>query len=209
MIDYLLDTEYISKKLIELVVETEKKNDIMQKSKEGRKEVNDKYQEFALAKSLDERTEKRDETISSLISFDEKHEKDGIRYMDVVEIAKYTDSEMAVYHALGVISSALLQIGKQGISIVHGADKYDCFSQGRKTFGSATLLDVIWEGRNQSIHYEDRDFSEGVDLCFAALIDRDSVFKNYKKGVNLAYHLIKLLEWDKYEEYRVDMLSLD
>lgn len=54
--------------------------------------------------------------------------------------------------AIQAICGAILQIAKQGISVAHGG--LSSAPTGRM-IGSAAVRDIIWQGRNQSLHYEE------------------------------------------------------
>lgn len=116
------------------------------------------------------------------------------------------------------VSQALLQIGKQGISLRYGKYKSNCKEAFRleekviQTKYDVTLLDVIWEGRNQSIHYEDESLKDNVKNCFEALLKNDNELcqslQGYDKGHNKAYEIIKILGWTDYDKFYDHMMSL-
>ena len=70
--------------------------------------------------------------------------------------------------ALQTLSGAILQIAKQGVAIVHGAPQSAHVVRVLAP-SSLALPTVIWEGRNQAMHHEDRQFSPGVESCFRQL----------------------------------------
>lgn len=206
---YLLNTQYSVKKLLELIIEADKNIQLLNDTKESRELIELKYAELAYEQSEGEFYERRDAAIIALLEFDELYSKQGITYSNIINIVKYSENVSEIKASAEVLSGSVLQIAKQGISSIYGVSKYDCELVGKKHFGSATLLDVIWEGRNQSSHYEDRKFDEGVDQCFNALIEYNNVFIDYKKGKNMAYEIIKLLNWLNYKEYQNDMLTFE
>lgn len=61
--------------------------------------------------------------------------------------------------AIQAICGAILQISKQGISVVHGSKA--SAPEGR-AIGAVNLRDIIWEARNQAIHYEEGSFNKKV-----------------------------------------------
>lgn len=100
-----------------------------------------------------------------------------------------------------------MQIARQGISWVHG-NRTNCPSG--RLVGSQALKDVIWQARNQSLHYEEENNYTSVKQCFAAL-ERDfgeafSLSKHPR--ANLAYHVVKLLEWESFERFAEDLNPL-
>jgi hypothetical protein len=68
--------------------------------------------------------------------------------------------------AVSALAAAILQLAKQGISIVHG-EPNNC-PPGR-TLSSQTLRNVIWQARNQVLHREEGRFSQAVQTCFDTL----------------------------------------
>src|SRR5205085_1103080 len=84
-------------------------------------------------------------------------------------------------HALSVgsLAGSLLQHAKQGVSLVHG--KPEKCPAGRSV-GSQDLKEVIWQGRNQAIHWEEGKFKQSLEKCFESLRkDFGPVFADYKK----------------------------
>jgi hypothetical protein len=117
--------------------------------------------------------------------------------------------EIVAAHEVSVqsICGSILQIAKQGISHVHGARSKA--PEGR-AIGSLVLRDIIWQGRNQSIHYEDKRFDAPVVNCFSALErEQGEQFSLGKHvGQNRAKQVIALLGWASYDSYEADMTEL-
>ena len=109
--------------------------------------------------------------------------------------------------SMNSLSMSLLQIAKQGISTAHG-NPSNC--PPGKDIGSETLKNVIWQGRNQSIHCEEGNPNQKVKECFLNLTsDFGSEFDlivDYT--ANKARSIIDLLGWDIYDNYEKDMISL-
>lgn len=110
--------------------------------------------------------------------------------------------------SLDALSSALLQIAKQGISSAIGSPS-KCPS-GRSIDGT-TLQQVIWAGRNQSQHYEE---IKKIDSTTAGVFGQLNIYRTAVKSLdpkskkNLALSVIELLNWDDYGQYEQDMISL-
>ena len=105
------------------------------------------------------------------------------------------------------LSAALLQIAKQGISVVH--TKLQNCPAGRSV-GNESLSNVIWQSRNQALHYEEGNFRQAVTDCFTRL---EQDFGNdfslaAHSGQNLAFRIIELLGWKTYKDYETDMMSI-
>lgn len=100
---------------------------------------------------------------------------------------------------------SVFQYAKQGISLVHG-NLTNC-PVGR-SIGSQSLKSVIWQARNQSIHWEDGVFKPPVVACFTALeSDIDPKFGEYTKR-NMSFDVMDLLGWTDFSKFESDMLSL-
>ncbi|MDP8246581.1 MAG: hypothetical protein P9M00_00415 [Candidatus Tritonobacter lacicola] len=103
-----------------------------------------------------------------------------------------------------VFAAALLQVAKQGISVVHGSLS-QCPSG--RAIGRDYLKTVIWAARNQSMHYEEGNFNRSVVDCFHNLqADFGSQFT--LGAINRADRIVELLGWYDYNHYESDMVSL-
>ena len=103
------------------------------------------------------------------------------------------------------MSASVLQYAKQGISIVHGGLQ-PC-PNGRGV-GSQPLKTIIWQGRNQSLHWEEGNPKQPVIDCFDQLdIDFGDEFTPYNTS-NLAFNVVRILNWKTYESFESDMQSL-
>jgi len=106
-----------------------------------------------------------------------------------------------------VICGAILQIAKQGISTVHG--RLNNCPTGR-LIGSTALSVVIWQARNQTMHYEMNKYDPPVRDCFE-ILEREfgqQFSLASHGGENLAHHVIELLGWTDYSAFETDMFSL-
>ncbi|MBB6087959.1 hypothetical protein [Wenzhouxiangella marina] len=103
------------------------------------------------------------------------------------------------------MSASVLQYAKQGISIVH-AGLQPC-PNGRGV-GSQSLKNIIWQGRNQSLHWEEGNPRQPVIDCFDQLaIDFGDEFTHYNTS-NLAFNVVRTLNWREFESFETDMQSL-
>lgn len=148
--------------------------------------------------------------------FDEMHVMHDFRVMaqarqsaDKIqaEIDALQTSIDAKEFSLRSLSGALLQIAKQGISITHGG--LGACPSGR-SIGSESLKNIIWQARNQSMHFEDGNPHPPVRSCFQNL--ENDFGSDFSLGANppenLARHIVKLLGWVKYSVYEQDMVSI-
>ena len=128
----------------------------------------------------------------------ERHYKDKDR-------AKLVDQIAAHALSIGSLAGSLLQYAKQGISLAHGG--LAACPNGR-AIGSQFLKDVIWQGRNQAIHWEDGNPHPPVRQCFDKLAAEFApTFVEYTKR-NMAVDVVELLDWTDFVKFRADLLSL-
>lgn len=110
-------------------------------------------------------------------------------------------------HSVQAISGSILQIAKQGISLVHGG--LETAPPGRMV-GSLTLRDIIWQARNQTLHYEDGTYRKSASELFGTL-EREQgpqfSLTTYAKQ-NRAKQILDLLGWTSYEAFISDMQTL-
>ena len=111
--------------------------------------------------------------------------------------------------AVAALAGNLLQFAKQGISIAHG--NLGACPSGRN-IGTQVLKTVIWQGRNQALHWEGdghgQPLHRPVEDCFNRLIaDFGSRFTDFKTK-NLGFAVVELLGWKSFVEFKADMLSM-
>ena len=107
--------------------------------------------------------------------------------------------------SIGAFNANMLQYAKQGISVVHS--QLSACPDG-KMFGTQPLKNIIWQGRNQALHWEDQSFSPPVTACFEALArEIDPKFNEYASR-NLASDVVTLVGWKEYADFEKDMLLL-
>lgn len=108
--------------------------------------------------------------------------------------------------AIEFIAGSILQLARQGISIVHSNDPG---SPPGRMIGSVSLRAIVWYGRNQAIHYEEPPKLPVVNLFRVLEKEHGQHFSlQLNQGKNMAKHVITLLGWDSYEAYLSDMESL-
>lgn len=108
---------------------------------------------------------------------------------------------------MGSMAGSLLQFGKQGISLAYGSP--DKTPKPGRMIGSQRLPDVIWCGRNQSLHWEDGKFKKKTDECFQLLAKEVcKKFADFEKR-NQGFHLVYHLGWTDYDKFMADLMSLE
>lgn len=124
------------------------------------------------------------------------------------EVARLEARILDKKFSLSALAGALLQIAKQGISVVRG--RPDNCTDGREVCG-CPLKWVIWAGRNQSLHFEQVkmiDDKTADVLVKMGETGGSAALKLPRAGVNLAYEVVEALNWFSPEAYADDMESL-
>lgn len=101
---------------------------------------------------------------------------------DRFEAAKATEEKRQILEARlfarAALASAILQIGKQGLSAVHGG--LEAAPPSREVHG-IQIKDLIWQARNQAMHWEEGKPHKAVQECFETLAQSDQVFSEFKE----------------------------
>lgn len=117
------------------------------------------------------------------------------------------ESIVAKETATTALCGSLLQIAKQGLSLKYG-DKVENCKAGRK-IKSLGIQEIIWAGRNQSMHYEEGEpTNKHTKKAFAALEADHGPQFCAKHKTNLARLIVNLLGWTTVANYTYDMEML-
>lgn len=110
-------------------------------------------------------------------------------------------------HAVQAIAGAILQIAKQGISLVYASLNA---APGGRSVGSLAVRDIIWQARNQTMHYEEGKFKKPLlDLFKVLELEQGAQFSLVTHvGQNRAKQILKALGWTEYQAYLHDMQIL-
>ena len=203
MNQYITETDYAVKNLIDLAVHEENKLEALKK-KLGTAET--KYK----AHKWDFETSDLHEDFSDFYVMG-AFNRMAQAGQEVTELEQEINSLQALIGsrqaAIQSICGAILQIAKQGISVVHGdlANAPD-----GRLVGSVKLKDIIWQGRNQAIHYEEGNFNQRVVNVFSTLEQENGPEFSLLQHQNQsrAKQIVKLLNWNKDGNYSNDMQSL-
>jgi hypothetical protein len=201
MTDYLKEIEFASIKFLETIWgEREQLTQLESQIALLAKVVESNYQR---AESWTLNAEDPDDVaMAAGISWDNYFNEDKDLYHKDQKREKLADQVAAHEFSIGVASGALLQNAKQGISIVHGG-LANC-PNGRM-IGSQSLKTVIWQGRNQAIHWEEGSFKPPVKQCFKLLEQEiNAKFADFTKR-SMAFDVVDLLGWKTYQH---DLLTL-
>jgi len=205
MNSYLIDTKFASDNLISTIHNEEKKFEKLSKKFSELKKVFDNlFWDYSTADMHEDFNDLQvQHKFIQMAKFAEENDLKGKK----AELDSLSRSILAKKDSMNSLSMSLLQIAKQGISTVHG-NPSNC-PPGRN-IGSESLKNVIWQGRNQAIHCEEGNPNQRVKDCFSNLAtdfgsDYD-LSTDYTE--NRARKIIDLLEWNSYDKYETDMISL-
>ncbi|NDV13426.1 hypothetical protein [Crenobacter caeni] len=159
----------------------------------------------AVAKFSDEWDD--DPMLATAIHWDTYFGVDKDRYHKDQELQQLTNLLAAKEISLSALAGSLLQYAKQGIALQYGRQKHGC--PAGRNIGSQSLAEVIWQARNQALHWEDGTFTLPVENCFNKLATEvNPVFGDYKLR-NLAYDAVVTFGWRTFSDLERDLLSLD
>ncbi len=131
--------------------------------------------------------------------------EDKEAYYGAEDKTKVKNQILAHTFATDSLAGNLLQHAKQGISLAHGKPA-NC--PDGKYIGTQPLKDIIWQSRNQALHWEDFNPHPPVRKCFDTLArEVDPKFADYTQR-NMAFDVVELLGWRDFASFKADMLSL-
>lgn len=157
------------------------------------------------ARAWQESDEPEDVAMGAGIYWDAYFTEDKERYHKDEERQRLQQLYAVREFSVNALAGSILQFGKQGISIAFG--KPEKCKEGRLV-GTQRLADVIWCGRNQSLHWEDKKFMKQTTECFQTLTaEVCKKFADFEKR-NQGLHLLSHLGWTEFAKFRDDLLSL-
>jgi hypothetical protein len=200
---YFDDTEYASRNLIELITHEEKELALLKDSliaEEAKFRVN-KW-DFETSDLNDDFSDAYVQAAFGRMA-KAHQEAEKLKARAVALQVSIGARQMAVQAMCG----ALLQIAKQGISVVHGG--LSAAPSGRTISGIA-LKDIVWQARNQALHYEEGNFRRAVTDLFQQLEKSHGSEFSLTKHANQsrAKQTVMLLGWNEYAVFQQDMKSL-
>lgn len=147
-----------------------------------------------------------DDFLGTAIYWDTYFGPDKERHHADIEVERITQAIQVKAFSLSALGGSLLQYGKQGISLQYGG--IDACPEGRR-IGGVPLRDLIWFGRNQSIHWDEGEF-KGTTKTFLENLaaTKGGAFSDYKIRC-LSLDVINLIGWKTTDQFQSDMLSLD
>lgn len=107
--------------------------------------------------------------------------------------------------SLDTLSGSVLQIVKQGLSVVHGGLTT---APGGRLVGQQALSTVVWQARNQSMHWEESKLSAPVLDCFLKLEADFGAQFSKPTSRSLAFQVVAALGWQETKNVLNDLTSL-
>lgn len=145
-----------------------------------------------------------DEGLGTAIYWDTYFGPDKDRHQKNAEFEQVV-ARVAVHEfSVNALCANLLQYAKQGLSLHFGKERAGC-PDGR-LLGGIPMHEVIWQARNQALHWEDGTFRSPICKCFDELaLTADPVFAQYKH-INMANEIVRYLGWNSPEDFTRDMM---
>jgi hypothetical protein len=204
MNDYLMEIEFAASKLIPLIWRDRNRlRKLEEKVASLTKQVDYAY---LRAESIAMNSEDLDDIgIATGMHWGTYFGADKDRHYKKEELEKLEQQVAVRAFSFDSLAGSLLQFGKQGISLVHGGLSNCPNSRG---VGTQFLKEIIWQGRNQAIHWEANNLHAPVQACFEKLKNEcDPKFGDYTTR-SMAADVVELLGWKTFARFRTDMLSL-
>ena len=201
--DYIQETEYAASRLIDDIWYEHTELEKLDKEIKGLQKVVE--HQYRQSQSLMDSDDPDDVMLGAGVHWQTYFEEDKQLFHKSDDYRKLEQQIQTHNYSIQTLCAGLLQIAKQGISIVHNG--LATCSSGRQ-IGTQDLKDVIWQARNQTMHYEEGNCRPQIVNVFTTLSNEfDTVFLNYNIQ-NLAFEIVKVLDWTDYPKYKTDILSL-
>lgn len=203
MQNYLDEIKYAVESTLSVIWSDAEKLEILQDKLEHLTRETERGYQYAEAFQYDEDPD--DVMLGVGIHWDTYFGSDKKRYQAETDVDDVNEEIRVREFSRSAMSGNILQYAKQGISIAHGELKH---CPNGRSIGSQVIKTVIWQGRNQSLHWEEKSPRQPIIDCFDQLSkDIDNRFSQYTSS-NLAFDVVKLLNWKAYDSFEKDMQSL-
>jgi hypothetical protein len=144
-----------------------------------------------------------DEGLGTAIHWDTYFGPDKDRHHKATDVQDREARVVTRSFSVAALSGNLLQYAKQGLSMRYGKHRHGC-PTGREIAGLA-VHEIIWQGRNQALHWEEGEPHLPVVNCFERLAaTANAAFSDYKTR-NVAYEVVTLLDWRTVDDFNRDM----
>ena len=110
-------------------------------------------------------------------------------------------------NSANILAGSILQIVQQGMSRVHGSIK--TYPNKGRNIAGVSLCDLVWQGRNQAMHYETTATRADWSAVFSMLdIVQPGTFSLLPPYESRAKAIFGLLGWHSYSVYEEDLKFL-
>lgn len=204
MTEYLDEIEYAAANTIDSIwAENKTIDELTSEITRLKAVVEDNYQR---ANDLKEHSEDADDVMLGVgVYWENYFGEDKELYYKNKELTTLQSQVLTHKYSIAALSGSLLQNAKQGISAVHGGL---AASPDGRLIGTQPLKTIIWQSRNQSMHWEDGTFHPPATAAFQTLISEiDPSFSDYTVR-DMAFDVIELLGWRDFNSFKSDMLTL-
>ncbi len=134
---------------------------------------------------------------------DLKNQKKEMQVDDVDKLEKALASMGVTIESMSCLAGAVLQIAKQTLSLRHSG-KPDI--TGAKQIGLQSVIEVIWEGRNHAMHWDEGAPRDNVRIMLNGLeTDLDIIIE---LGQNNCLSILGALGWKTTDDVESDLRSL-
>ncbi len=145
-----------------------------------------------------------DEGLSTLVHWETYFGADKDRHYKAADVYATEAKVEARSFSVAALSGNLLQYAKQGLSLRYGKNRDGC-PVGRVLAG-LPAHEIMWQGRNQAMHWEEGNPHLPVVRCFEQLAcNADVSFSRYRER-SLAFEVVNLLGWKTVADFNCDML---
>jgi hypothetical protein len=198
MNQYLIDTMFAAKELIKLIGSGEKQYVELEMNYEQRKKYHQTLYDDFKRKEFDPEDHFNEHQMMFAFSKQAEFQQNVLKPI-LSEMDRLRKSMNHKRHSIDALSGSLLQIAKQGISLTYQG-LHNCPSG--RTIKNETLKNIIWQGRNQTMHYEEGNYRRPLIDCF------NNLGYGSIPMMNLGKEIIDMLGWTSYKQYENDMNSL-
>ena len=207
--DYLNETEFASRKIIEAIWDDFNRADQLRKEiEQDSKFVQEEYNR-AIAMQI--YAEDPDDVMAGVGKYwDNYFGADKNVYHENEKLVDLTKLLASRELSLTTLCGNLLEHAKKGISLIYGHP--NSWPTGRNV-GSQALSKVILESRNQSTHVDEAiatgNYKKAdVTTCFRTLdTEINNVFSDFLKR-DMSFEILKYLDWTSYENYKADIETI-
>jgi len=148
-----------------------------------------------------------DEGLGTAIYWDTYFGPDKERHYKKADLDELNQRIAARDFSRAALAASVLQYAKQGIALRFGKQRTG-IAAGRLV-GGQPVHEIVWQGRNQALHWEEGQFNQSVQTCFQQLAANvDAAFHDYQQR-NMAFDVVQALGWKDFQDLERDMLLLE